>query len=247
MEGLDFNGKTVLDVGSGLGGRSLGWLDLGAVKVVNVDINRQELEVGKAILTEHYHDRANQIDFWHPNEMAGLPPADMAVLFDCFEHLIDPQGVLEQVYRWLRPGGLLWIGSIGWYNYMASHCMGTIPIPWSQVVFSEKAIIKTIRRVLHSANYQPNVWERMEGLDRWDYITTLRDRPGEPLNMLSLRKIRKVLRQSPFKTLKFSVFGFSGNKRGLARLASPLARLPILNELFHSYYTALLVKPEEVR
>jgi SAM-dependent methyltransferase len=241
--GLSLSGKVILDIGSGLGGRALGWLDLGAARVINVDINRQELEAGRAILTEKEPARAERVDFRHPAEITEAGLGDVSILFDCFEHVIDPASVLRQLHGWLRPGGLVWIGSIGWYHHQGSHCTNYhIPIPWCQVLFSEKAIIKTIRSLLHSPGYVPNVWERIEGLDRWDHVTTLRDRPGEPLNMLSLRKIRRVLRDSPFEVIQFQVQGFSGKSNPLARLASPLAKVPIVREFVHSYYTALLAK-----
>ena len=243
MRDLDLAGKRVLDVGSGLGGRALGWLDLGAAHVTNVDINRQELAAGEAILRERYLNRASRIRYRHPDDMDDVNDADVAILFDAFEHLVEPDVVLRQVHGWLRPGGMLWVGSIGWYNYVASHCTGGhIPIPWCQVWFSETAIIKTIRTLLRTPGYIPNVWERMEGLGRWDSVTTLRDRPGEPLNMLSLRQIRRIMRASPFELRWFRVHAFSGRTNRLARVAAPLTRLPILEEFLHSYYTAILVK-----
>jgi len=242
MGELDLKGKTVLDVGSGLGGRSLGWLELGARNVINIEINRQTLEAGRAIFAERYSERAEQIDFRHPEEMTNAGMGEVAILFDTFEHLVDPSYVLQQIHGWLRAGGLLWIGSIGWYNHMASHCASHIPIPWCQVLFSEKAILKTIRTLLHSPDYTANVWERRDGLNRWDKVTTLRDRPGEPLNMLSLRQVRRVLRNSPFDLLQFRAFGFSGKRKKTARLASHLAKVPVLQEFFHSYYCALLSK-----
>lgn len=242
LGGLDLAGKIVLDVGSGLGGRALGWLELGAERVINVDINRQELEAGRAIVDERYPGVAGRIDYRHPDDVPA-ESCDVVILFDAFEHLVSPGEVLRQIHVWLRPGGFTWIGSIGWYNYIASHCTGThIPIPWCQVLFSETAIIKTIRTLLRSPGYVPNVWERMEGLGRWDHVTTLKDRPGEPLNMLSLRRIRRVLKDSPLDLVRFRVFGFSGRRHKIAAAASWLARLPVLNELLHSYYTALLVK-----
>jgi len=244
MRDLDLAGQVVLDIGSGLGGRSLGWLDLGAARVTNVDINRQELAAGAAILNERYPERASRIRYRHPDDMVDGEGADAAILFDAFEHLVEPDVVLRQVHRWLRPGGMLWVGSIGWYNYIASHCTGShIPIPWCQVLFSETAIIRTIRSLLRSPDYTANVWERMEGLGRWDSVTTLRDRPGEPLNMLSLRRIRRVMRTSPFELNQFRVYGFSGKANPLAPVLSPLARVPVLQEFFHSYYSALLIKP----
>ena len=243
MRDLDLAGKTVLDVGSGLGGRALGWLDLGATHVTNIDINRQELEAGRAIVLDRYPERASRVVNRHPDDMTGEKDADVAILFDAFEHLVEPDALLRRVYGWLRPGGILWVGSIGWYNYLASHCTSAhIPIPWCQVLFSETAMIKTIRTLLRSPGYTATVWERMEGLGRWDSVTTLRDRPGEPLNMLSLRQIRRVMKASPFELRQFRVYGFSGKAHSLAPLLSPLAKLPVLQELFHSYYTALLLK-----
>ena len=243
MGTLDLVGKTVLDVGSGLGGRALGWLELGASQVINIDINRQELNSGRSIVDERYPLAAKQIDYRHPDEMSAAEQGDVAILFDSFEHLVDPAAVLRELYGWLRADSLVWIGSIGWYHYMASHCTGAhIPIPWCQVFFSETAIIKTIRRLLRSSGYVPNAWERREGLGRWDNVTTLKDRPGEPLNMLSLRQIRRVLKNSAFELLQFRVFGFSGQAHKLARLVSPLSRVPVLRELLHSYYSALLLK-----
>ena len=154
MRDLDLRGKTVVDVGSGLGGRALGWLDLGATDVTNVDINRQELAAGETILHERYPHRASQIRYRHPDDVVAVKGADVAILFDAFEHLVEPDVVLRQVNGWLRPGGMLWVGSIGWYNYVASHCTsGHIPIPWCQVWFSETAIIKTIRTLLRSPGY----------------------------------------------------------------------------------------------
>lgn len=245
MSRLDLAGRRVLDVGCGLGGRALAWLDLGAEHVINVDINRQELAAGEKLLAEFDPQRSACVTFCHPDDLADeAPVADVAILFDCFEHLADPGDVLRQLDGWLRPGALTWIGSIGWYNYTASHCINShIPIPWCQLLFSEKAILKTIRRLLHSRGYQPNMWERIEGLDRWDSVTTLRDRPGEPLNMLSLRDVRRLLEQSPFELQQFRTFGFGGKRHKLARLAAPLAGAPLLCEVFHSYYTALLAKP----
>ncbi len=242
MDGFDLTGKRVLDIGSGLGGRALGWLELGAQHVVNVDINRQELEVGRKIVDDKYPELAHKIDFRHPDEMTSADHGDVAIFFDSFEHLTDPGAVLLSVHKNLVDGGKVWIGSIGWYNHMAGHISIYVPIPWCQVFFSEKALIKTIRAVMRRPDYTPTVWDRLAGMERWNSVETLRDRPGEPLNMLSLRRIRQVLAKSPFKVSSFKTFGFAGKGRGVSKLLAPLARVPLLDEFFHSYYTAVLEK-----
>jgi SAM-dependent methyltransferase len=243
MRSISLHGKAVLDVGCGLGGRAPYWLECGAARVIGIDINRQELDEGRRILRGRFPQYADHIRFVHPDDLLESSFADVAILVDVFEHLTSPAGALESCHRWLKPGGILWIGSIGWYHYLASHCLSHIPIPWCQILFSETAIIRTIDDLLHSPDYVPNVWERIEGIDRWRGIRTLKDRPGEPLNMLSLNAVRRVLSASPFHVTRFDVHGFSAGAGGVARSLSFLAKVPVAREMFHSYYTATLTRP----
>jgi SAM-dependent methyltransferase len=235
-------GKVVLDLGSGLGGRAPFWMEQGASRVLCVDINRQELQTGRGILAGKFPQFSDRIEFSHPDDLTETSFADIAVLVDVFEHLVNPLEVLSRTHQWLRPGGQVWSGSVGWYNYMASHVSTHIPIPWCQVFFSERAIIRTIRRTIHEPDYVANYWEQTEGLSRWDNVQTLKDRPGEPLNMLSLRQVRQLLSKSPFELTRFEVFGFSGKTNPLARSASFLSKIPVAREICHSYYTIQLTK-----
>lgn len=243
MAGIPFEGRTVLDLGSGLGGRAPRWLDYGAERVWAIDVNRQELEAGRAILSAQFPQYAARVEWCHPDDAPSGPLADTAVLVDCFEHLVEPAAVLKRLADRLRPGGCAWIGSFAWYHHAASHCGFHVPIPWSQVLFSERAIIRTIQRVVRQPDYELTFWERREGIQRWDQVRTLRDRPGEPLNQLSLRGVRRVLAQSPLRLESFQVWTYSAAAGPLARALGGMARLPLFDELFHSYYTALLRKP----
>ncbi len=247
MSDVPIADRSILDVGSGLGGRSPYWLEQGANRVINIDINRQELETGRTLLEKEFPNFVNHIEFHHPSEINETGFADTAILFDCFEHLTDPEAVLKQVYAWLRPGGVLWIGSFGWYSYSASHCTGHVPILWCQLLFSERAIIHTIQTVIREPDYVLSFWERTEGITRWDNVRTLKDRPGEPLNMLSLRRVRAILRKSPFDMTHFTVHGYSGHTHPGAKVLSFLAKVPVVKEVFHSYYTAVLTKPSHIQ
>ncbi|MGD9524781.1 MAG: class I SAM-dependent methyltransferase [Gemmatimonadales bacterium] len=239
MPGIDLVGARVLDVGCGLGGRMPYWIDAGAATADGVDINHEELRLGREILDREHPAYSSRIAFLDPGQLSQRPTADVAILVDSFEHLVNPRAVLSQCAAALRPGGLLWIGSIGWYNYLASHCLGHIPIPWCQVLFSEADIISTIQALLRHPDYQPNYWERSEGIDRWDGITTLRNRPGEPLNQLSLRAIRRELQHPGFRLVRFKLHPL-GARSGIGGLVAPLLWVPGLDELLHGYYTATL-------
>jgi hypothetical protein len=162
------------------------------------------------------------------------------LLVDCFEHFAAPEVPLAQLHALLRPGGLAWIGSIGWFHHTASHCNRYVPIPWCQAIFSERAIIRVIKDFQHSPDFAPTPWDDIDGVDRWDKVTTLKDRPGEPLNMLNLRQIRWILEESAFEVLEFKTWPFSGQRSRIARLLGPLSQLAVTREFFHSYYTATL-------
>jgi SAM-dependent methyltransferase len=235
---IDVKDRVILDVGSGLGGRAPWFIESGARAVYCIDVNRQELLSGRKFLDSLFPASVSaRVEFAHPMEIKNEHFGDVAFLIDCFEHLIDPSAVLHDVDRWLKEDAILWIGSIGWYNHMASHCSSHIPIPWSQVFFSEEAILNTIRTIIRDSDYRLNVWEELEGIERWDNVKTLRDRPGEPLNMLSLRRVKKILQNSEFNEISFRVHPFGGARSKLLHRLGFLSRLPVIDELFHSYYT----------
>jgi SAM-dependent methyltransferase len=239
MSGLRFHG-TVLDIGCGLGGRIPYWLEQGADRVIGIDINEAELRCGATLLANEVPECAGRAVFTRPNDLPNEAIADVAVLCDTFEHLTNPAALLAQSARWLQPCGVMWIGSIGWGHYAASHCLRHIPIPWCQLLFSESAIIRTIQTLIRRPDYRPNLWEQQEGITRWDCVRTLKDRPGEPLNELSLRAVRRVLGAAP----QFDVEAFTVH--GLGRGLSGLACIPLLREVFHSYYTARLRRRPDV-
>lgn len=216
--------------------------------MICIDINRQELELelGRKLVAKKFPEVAAKIEFVHPEDFKESETGDLAISFDSFEHVMDPAKVLRDCRSWLRAGGKLWVSSLGWYNYMASHCRWHIPIPWCQVLFSEKAIIRTIQTLIREPDYVPNMWERAEGVGRWDNVTTLKYRPGEPMNMLSLRQVKRLMKQSGFR-VEFTVHGFSGRANPLARGLAFLSKVPVLNEIFHSSYSAVLTKAESDR
>ncbi|MEO8724931.1 MAG: class I SAM-dependent methyltransferase [Acidobacteriaceae bacterium] len=235
--GIDLRDKVVLDLGSGLGGRAPWFIEQGASSVFCVDINRQELAEGNRIRRQLFPQFSERIHYLHPSEIEQEQFADAVFLVDSFEHLRDPAAVLRQAYNWLRQQGVLWIGSVGWYNFIASHVLSVIPIPWCQLIFSERAIIRTMSAILHDADYAPTVWDRIDGLDRWDQVQTLKDRPGEPLNMLSLRQAKAAVRSSNFEIVEFGTHGVSAEKSKLLNRLNALTALPVLDELLHKYYT----------
>src|SRR5262245_25232810 len=107
INGIDFRGKTVLDIGSGVGGVDFLLIEThGALYVTGIDVEdtvlitaRQRAETRK--LTE----RCGFVKVW-PGPLA-FPPASFDIVFskDAVVHIPDKHTLMRDVFRILKPGG----------------------------------------------------------------------------------------------------------------------------------------------
>jgi len=95
-------GGRVLDLGCGAG-RLLDWLKRHGWQTYGVEISKQAAEYGKKRGLNIFNGELVETKF--PQEFF-----DAVVINQVLEHLYDPKGILWEVYRVLRPGGLLIVG-----------------------------------------------------------------------------------------------------------------------------------------
>jgi len=118
---VDLKDRTVLDLGTGTGGKGAFWKKMGARRVVGVDLLLDPVALrglaGKVGL-ENMPDLAQA-------DGAALPFADEAfdviTIHDVFEHLLNPQEVLEECFRVLVSGGLVSIITPHYYGLSGNH------------------------------------------------------------------------------------------------------------------------------
>ncbi|MBN2539092.1 MAG: methyltransferase domain-containing protein [Deltaproteobacteria bacterium] len=119
LEGVDLQGKEVLDVGAGTGVISLLALRKGASKVVCGDISSYMLEVGRAKADRQGYG-ADRIDFRQLDaELLPFEDASFDVVMTGMTMgvLPDPEKAVAEMVRVLRSGGLLSIGAHGPEHY----------------------------------------------------------------------------------------------------------------------------------
>jgi ubiquinone/menaquinone biosynthesis C-methylase UbiE len=115
VEGIDLNGKEVLDIGVGIGGPAcLLVTNHGAGKVTGIDVEEPVLKEAQATVSSQ--NLENQIDLQFVT--TGSLPFDDAtfdVVFskDSIIHIPDKQSLFSEVYRVLNPGG--WVVMSDWY------------------------------------------------------------------------------------------------------------------------------------
>jgi 2-polyprenyl-3-methyl-5-hydroxy-6-metoxy-1,4-benzoquinol methylase len=238
-------GKRVLDIGCGLGGRTSYLATLGAREVVGIDINGAEIEQARQLAARAMSAEARtKLRFEKVQEgvVPDLEPFDVAILVDSLEHVRDPVAMLDIAYSHLRPGGICYFGTVGWYHYNAAHLISILPLPFITVFFPDATIIDAVRRTLHAPWYVPTMWDTQPPAARWDGVTDLRDRPGEYLNKVTIRKIQKAMRDSQFNGGALRVAGFSRSSAPWMKWLNILASVPVIQEAYHSGCFGRLVK-----
>jgi SAM-dependent methyltransferase len=238
--GLNVAGKDVLELGCGLGGRAAFIASLGARSVEGVDINRDEIENTQRICRERYPELNGKLSFRAVGEddSWGRESYDVVILIDAIEHVVSPVSIVRRAYECLRPGGVMYFSSIGWFSAYGSH---TGLFPFVNVFFSDLSILNAMRWMLRQPWYRPTRHDSDPPVARWEWLYDLKDRPGEHLNKITINEVRKLLRYSQFSRTHLHLLPLGHN--GALRLVTGFMNgLPGLREVSHSYFVATCYK-----
>lgn len=239
-------GKTVLDIGCGLGGRTAFLSSRGVDMITGVDINHKEIDAAIRLTDEHDNLlEREKISFVKVEEEAGsdLGLFDVVLLVDTMEHLRDPQGMLNCAYSMTKLGGICYFSTVGWYNHMACH-LGSVTVPFATLFFSDEQILDAVRRIVKEPYYRPVMWDTDPPIKRWEGISDLKDRPGEYLNKITIADIKKLVRNSKFEHSNLDVIGFG---KWFMRPFNFLAKVPLVQEVYHSGVFGKLEKTADER
>jgi len=233
---VEWQDRDVLDLGCYDGAVSRGYLAAGARSVIGIDIDEP------AVLSAQSTNTDDRIDFRVSGTKA-FPVDDASIdtifSYDVFEHVEHPAPILEECYRVLRPGGKLLIGTWGWYHPFAPHLWSTMPVPWAHVVFSEKTMLRTCRRVYESDWYVPNMHDFDKDGQRIPEKYTHESIPTSFVNKYLVRDFERTFRQSP---LRYQIYP-QGFRSRYAAWTKPLLHVPLINEFFTAYIWVVLERP----
>jgi len=219
-------GKLLLDVGCGFGGKTLAYAEAGA-RVVGVDLSTACVAGSRAF--------AGSGPAGAPSFVAGdarrLPFADgvfdAIVANDSLEHFSDPLVALMEFERALRPGGRLALFFTPWGSPLGSHLYDYIRTPWCHLIYPEW-LIRELLVLSLAARGEADPPSRMRELMR-EYRTEL--------NRISVAGYRRVMK----RVKRLSVVREERRPPKFRALA-PLARLPLVGELFTGTVVSIAVK-----
>lgn len=234
--GVDWKGQDLLDLGCYDGAISQGYLDAEARTVTGIDIDEP------AVLRAQQKYVDPRLSF-HVSGKERFPLEDTSVdtifSYDVFEHVQHPDQILAECFRVLRPGGKLLIGTWGWYHPFAPHLWSTMPVPWAHVLFSERTMLRTCRRVYESDWYVPNMHDFDKDGKRIPVKFTHEEIPADYLNKHLIRDFDRVFRNSSFK---YQIHPQRFSSRW-AKWTAPLLNVPWVKEFFTAYIWVVLERP----
>jgi SAM-dependent methyltransferase len=175
--GLDacprFDGQRVLEIGCGFGSRCVEAADHGAQYVLGIDTNLYHVETATSRRDTDFPQLAGTLEFRHCR-IEDLPDGgfDAIVSENAFEHIMNPDVVLEQIRRKLNVGGRAYIGFGPLYHSpYGDHgwLRAALPLserfswPWGHLLVPERILFQRLHRLKGLPLYrQTHDWAYMD-------------------------------------------------------------------------------------
>jgi ubiquinone/menaquinone biosynthesis C-methylase UbiE len=113
-------GKKVLEVGAGLG-NILIQMKLNGINAVGIEPSKEYYEIIKKRLGQHNLDVSSVIKGYGENLPFDDHTFDFVLIMQVLEHVNDPEGVLAEINRVLRPGGICYITAPNYLSFRENH------------------------------------------------------------------------------------------------------------------------------
>ncbi|MFZ1755266.1 MAG: class I SAM-dependent methyltransferase [Caldilineaceae bacterium] len=196
----DFAGKDVLDLGCGLGGKTVAYAQMGAASVTGLDLRSHSLRAADEENRQHNPDPA-KVRFCL-SDAAAMAFADASfdviVSVNVLEHVDDLYFTLRECKRVLRPGGVMLFHFPPFYSPWGAHLEGWINFPWPHVFFSDQTLIEAARRIeeeqRRNTAYIPTAqvkWSELNRLPELNRVTA--QQFAHLLDALDLRVLRQEM------------------------------------------------------
>ena len=225
---LSLNGKDVLDLGCGYGGRSVRYAELGARSLTGIEPTERQCSEAREFAASHNVAATFVSGF---AESIPLPAecVDCVLSYDVLEHVCDVGKTLEECLRVLRAGGSLYAIFPPFHHPTGSHFESWLSkMPWPNVLFPCRSLVKAGTGIIsrRADNYRPNPLRPTDRL--WG------------LNGITIRKLRRIVSglDADFSIGLAPLFSSLNGKweswhmKYYAPIFAPLRYVPLLQEGF---------------
>ena len=172
-------------------------------------------------LAKYYDIDVKKCNFVSNVKDVGTDGVDIVVSHDSFEHFSQPAAVLGVMERMIGDVGKIII-TFGppWFAPYGSHMHFFCNIPWANILFSEKTIMKVRSRYVN------------DGATRFEEVES-------GLNKMTLKKFEKIIAESSLSV--------EYKKYTSVRGINFFSEIPLIRELLVNHVTVVLSKHEDSR
>jgi SAM-dependent methyltransferase len=225
---LSLNGKDVLDLGCGYGGRSVRYAELGARSLIGIEPTERQCSEAREFAASH-HVAATFVTGFAESIPLPAECVDWVLSYDVLEHVCDVGKTLEECLRVLRTGGSLYAIFPPFHHPTGSHFESWLSkMPWPNVLFPCRSLVKAGTGIIsrRADDYRPNPLRSTDKL--WG------------LNGITIRKLRRIVSalDADFSIGLAPLFSSLNGKWELwhmkyyAPIFAPLRYVPLLQECF---------------
>jgi ubiquinone/menaquinone biosynthesis C-methylase UbiE len=217
----DLKCKRILDIGCGLGGKTIAYGEGGASEVYGADLATDHAEA-----SQDFAARSERSFRWGFSvaDAALLPFSDgsfdTVVANDAMEHFAEPESAVREMARVTKKGGAIWLFFTPHYSPMGSHLYDYVYAPWCHLFFRRRDLKGAIEKVL---------WSRAPDAPPAEIDQKLEQIMGSydnDLNHMSIRWFYRVIRSHPQLKVVYEEF-----KPAKFPILKPLTRVPFVREL----------------
>ena len=222
----NFVGKKILDIGCGHGSLCVYLAFKGARQVIGIDINQRLIDFAKENILLNYPQFKKSIKFICC-EINSIQESDFDFIVskDTFEHIMNLDTVLDQMYNKLKAQGKAYIGLAPLYNSpFGDHGRTKALLPWGHLIFPESFLLRRLNK--HLNTYIKSIYEL-------------------GLNMYSLAEYKNLF----FKRIKkwnILLFRINATRSLKSKLFSFFRFVPFLEEYFSHNLFCILEKREDL-
>lgn len=225
--------RDVLDVGCGWGGKMIYWGERASPRSLKgFDIPGFDPEIPAAVAHERGLENVSFTTGLAEHMPYGSDSFDIAIMDDVMEHVQDPQKVLAECRRVLRPGGMLLCKYPSFKMMKAHHFDRALSLPGLHYLLSMRTWAAGLNwhLITHpGAGYEP--FSRV-------ITTKYQDEVTSDLNGIDWTGSRQALCESGFEIVHMEMLGLPPrllrSSPVLPRIYNALRRVPVLHEFLAS-------------
>jgi ubiquinone/menaquinone biosynthesis C-methylase UbiE len=239
----NLQGKFVLDIGSGLGGKPLFFAESGAKCVFGIDLRPYSNKAALDLAHQHHFSQIHLIEGNAENLPFNNNSFDVIISINVFEHIENLFEALSECKRVLHEKGVILLHFPPFYSPWGAHLEGWINFPWPHLIFSDITLLQAAAQI--DSRTQRNDQYIPTAQFKWAELSKLPE-----LNRITAAQFFRLIRQVDLRILEAQMLPFGRhyflNHGQIGRFAimilKHLSQLPILREVITTKMLFILSK-----